>query len=211
MIRNSPLFLLFFLSIALQTLGLQTIGGSQGAEKWIGRRVLLSFKETPPGSNTTYDCGPSGPCVPCLYSEKNDEKYRCSETGYRIPLKCIEIKDNTKDTNGKSSHDGRSNLETFDTNTKSDGVLYDARELSASLRHRSVLHDETKLENGPQAYTTYRSCIPAVIEEKISVFGFEAIVLCLLLISGSVVYFRRKRTVTMTGFGGGRIQTSSRF
>lgn len=46
------------------------IGGSQGAEKRIGRRALLSFKETPPGSNTTYDCGPSGPCVPCLYSEK---------------------------------------------------------------------------------------------------------------------------------------------
>jgi hypothetical protein len=47
---------------------MRRIGGS---EKGIGgRRVLLSFKETPRGSNATFECSPSGPCVPCLYSEK---------------------------------------------------------------------------------------------------------------------------------------------
>lgn len=30
----------------------------------------MSFKETPIGTNITYDCSPSGPCVPCTYSEK---------------------------------------------------------------------------------------------------------------------------------------------
>jgi len=36
----------------------------------VGRRTLLSFKEKPHGSNFTFDCSPSGPCVPCAYSEK---------------------------------------------------------------------------------------------------------------------------------------------
>lgn len=35
-----------------------------------GRRLLMSFKETPSGGNATFDCSPSGPCVACLYSEK---------------------------------------------------------------------------------------------------------------------------------------------
>lgn len=36
----------------------------------VGRRALLGFKEKPNGGNVTYDCSPSGPCVPCAYSEK---------------------------------------------------------------------------------------------------------------------------------------------
>lgn len=36
----------------------------------IPRRALLSFRETPHGGNATFDCSPSGPCVPCLYPEK---------------------------------------------------------------------------------------------------------------------------------------------
>lgn len=35
-----------------------------------GHRVLMSLKETPAGSNFTFDCTPFGPCVPCIYSEK---------------------------------------------------------------------------------------------------------------------------------------------
>ncbi|XP_038713758.1 uncharacterized protein LOC120007537 [Tripterygium wilfordii] len=162
-----------------------------------GRRVLLSFKETPGGRNVTFDCSPSGPCVPCLYSEKGDAKYRCSETGYRIPFKCIEIEDGSKDANGKKSRNGRSTLETSDSNFE---------------RHRSLVDDSPTIEGKSQAYITYRSCIPAVNEEKLSVLGFEGIIFCLLLISGSVVYIRRKRTVnTMAGVGAGRIQTNSRF
>jgi hypothetical protein len=49
---------------------MRRIGGSEKEKGIGGRRVLLSFKETPRGSNATFECSPSGPCVPCLYSEK---------------------------------------------------------------------------------------------------------------------------------------------
>ncbi|GLT40032.1 hypothetical protein SLA2020_141910 [Shorea laevis] len=129
----------------------------------VGRRVLMSFKETPEGTNVTFECSRSGSCVRCLYSEKVDEKYRCSETGYRIPFKCVEV------------------------------------------------HDAANADGESQAYITFRSCIPPVDEEGLSVVGFEEIVLFLLIISGSGVYFRRRKTVTMPGVALGRIQTNSRF
>ncbi|CAG7885284.1 unnamed protein product [Brassica rapa] len=44
------------------------------------------------GSNVTFECSPSGPCVSCNSSERRKEKYRCSETGYRIPFKCREVR-----------------------------------------------------------------------------------------------------------------------
>ena len=44
--------------------------GSEEIEKGIGRRGLLSFIETPKGSNVSFECSPSGPCISCLYSEK---------------------------------------------------------------------------------------------------------------------------------------------
>lgn len=177
----------------------------------IGRRILLSFKETPQGSNATFDCSPSGPCVPCQYSEKNEEKYRCSETGYRIPLKCVEIKDGSKDGKGKSSR-RRATLEIFPKTVKLHTVLHNLEELASSLKHRRLLSDSSTQQNGVgQAYITYRSCIPAVNEEKLSVIDFEGIVFCLLLVSGSVVYVRKKRAAATSGFGTGRIQANSWF
>ncbi|KAJ6356105.1 hypothetical protein OIU78_004256 [Salix suchowensis] len=111
----------------------------------VGRRALLSFKETPHGTNLTFDCSPSGPCVPCAYSEKSDEKYRCSETGHRIPFKCVEINHDSNIEKGKQrSPNGRSAVEISD----------DPRD-------------------GSQAYITYRSCI-SVNSENLSVLGFEA-------------------------------------
>lgn len=191
----------------MQALEFQTDGGSEG----IGRRVLLGFKETPQKSNVSFDCSPSGPCVPCLYSEKSEAKYRCSETGYRIPFKCVEIKDNSKAVNRKSSHSSRSTLEISHNNVILHAESHDAGELTTSMKHRSLLDDSSTLESGLQAYITYRSCLPPVNEEKLSVLGFEGIVLCLLLTSGSVIYYRRKQTMAMAGFGAGRIQTNSRF
>lgn len=44
--------------------------GSEESGGGIGRRALLSLKETPHGSNATYECSPAGPCVPCVYPEK---------------------------------------------------------------------------------------------------------------------------------------------
>ncbi|KAH0991541.1 hypothetical protein GBA52_003024 [Prunus armeniaca] len=204
---DSSLFLLlfFFVAFALLSVGHSTIQSDES--EGIGRRALLSLKETPRGSNTTFECSPAGPCVPCLYSEKKDEKYRCSETGYRIPLKCVETKRSSKDEKAKGSQKSRSTLEIY----HNDAELHNAEELGTSVKHRSLLDDSATLEDGPQAYITYRSCIPAVSEEKLSVLGFEVIVLFFLLISGSVVYLRRKQTVSMTGFGAGRIQSNSRF
>uniref|UniRef100_A0ACD5YC01 Uncharacterized protein n=1 Tax=Avena sativa TaxID=4498 RepID=A0ACD5YC01_AVESA len=58
------------------------------------RRSLLGFVEA---QGNSYSCSPSGPCIPCQYSEKNDDKYCCSETGYRLPLKCVQVQNGTKE------------------------------------------------------------------------------------------------------------------
>ncbi|KAM1170671.1 hypothetical protein ACFX13_021441 [Malus domestica] len=201
---DSSLFLLLLFSIAFNLLSLAhaTIG-SEESGGGIGRRALLSLKETPHGSNATYECSPAGPCVPCLYPEKKDEKYRCSETGYRIPLKCVEMKHGSKEAKMKGAQKSRSALEISHNIEESDK----ADNLGTYVKHRSLLDDSSTQE--PQAYITYRSCIPAVNEEKLSVLGFEVIVLFLLLISGSLVYFRRKQTTSTAGFV--RIQNNSRF
>ncbi|WCJ21750.1 hypothetical protein M5689_003881 [Euphorbia peplus] len=167
-----------------------------------GRRNLLGFKEKPAGSNLTFDCSPSGACVPCLYSEKSDEKYRCSETGYRIPLKCVEVKDGSKNGSKKKPQTSRSAIENSNEKENPSVMLHE----TSLNTTRSLLDGASTSENGSQAYITYRSCIPSVNEEKLSVIGFEGIVLCLFLISGSAVYFRKKQATTMSGAGGGRIQ-----
>ncbi|XVF84852.1 hypothetical protein PTKIN_Ptkin17bG0072700 [Pterospermum kingtungense] len=164
----------------------------------IEQRVLMSFKETSKESNCTFDCSPSGPCVPCLYSEKSDKKYRCSETGYRIPFKCVETDNGSKAGNKEKSEKSRSNLEISASEEN-------------SRKRRCLLDDSSTSKGGIRAYITYRSCIPAVNEEKLSVLGFEGMIFGLLLVSGSVVFLRKKRTVTMPGVAAARIQTNSRF
>ncbi|KAK9024296.1 hypothetical protein V6N11_004465 [Hibiscus sabdariffa] len=162
----------------------------------IRHRVLMSFKEVSRGSNNTFDCSPSGPCVPCLYSEKSDKKYRCSETGYRIPFKCVEIDDSSKAENKQKNEKDRSNPENSVVNEN-------------SRKRRSLLDGSSTSKSRARAYITYRSCIPAVNEEKLSVLGFEGIIFGLLLISGSVVFLRRKWAITMPGVSTGRIQPNS--
>lgn len=41
--------------------------------------------------------------------------------------------------------------------------------------HKRLLADSSKSGGGTSAYVTYRSCIPAINEEKLSVLGFEVI------------------------------------
>ncbi|XP_022991615.1 uncharacterized protein LOC111488176 isoform X1 [Cucurbita maxima] len=207
------LLLLFSFSASLdaQLQNTHRVGGNEEIEIGFGRRALLSFKETPQGSNVTFECSRSGPCIACLYSEKNDEKYRCSETGYRIPLKCVEIKDTSKVSIEQKSHDGRSVLEMSYEHKLVIPVLNDAIGHASPIAHRTLRDGSISATDGAQAYTTYRSCIPSVNEEKLSVLGFEGIVLCLLLVSGSFVYIRRKRTVSTAGFASGRLQSNSRF
>ncbi|KAM5566636.1 hypothetical protein ABKV19_015004 [Rosa sericea] len=206
---DSPFFLLlllFFFSTAFALLSVGSATIEDGEGERIGSRTLLGLKETPHGTNATFECSPNGPCVPCQYSEKNNEKYRCSETGYRIPLKCVEIKQGLKDAKAKIGPKmSRSTLEVSHNISE----LHNAEELGTLLKRRSLLDDSSAEENGKQAYITYRSCIPPVNEEKLSVLGFEVIVLCLLVISGSVVYFKKRQTATMAGFS--RIQSNARF
>ncbi|GAV77047.1 hypothetical protein CFOL_v3_20519 [Cephalotus follicularis] len=207
---NLALSILLFYIAPVSASALQS-SSLQKENKGVGRRLLLSYKETPSGSNVTFECSPSGPCVLCQYSEKNDEKYRCSETGYRIPLKCVEVEDGSKDDDKeKKSKNSRSTLEISHRHEKEHAMMHAAGEITTSIEDRRLQDDSTTLEDRSHAYITYRSCIPSINEEKLSVLGFEGMVFGLLLVSGSVVYFRRKQTVAMSGVAG-RIQTNSRF
>ncbi|KAL9995357.1 hypothetical protein Hdeb2414_s0033g00717961 [Helianthus debilis subsp. tardiflorus] len=165
-------FLLVF--VALNFMVIQSSSSSDLEELRGRRRGLKSFKEKATGTNTTFDCSPSGPCVPCLYHEKKDVSYRCSETGYRIPMRCVKIAVVDEDKGG-----------------------------------RNLLEDSSTIQVGPEMYLTYRSCVPAVNEEKLSLIGFEAIMLLLLLISSSFVIFRRKGSLVMPGAI--RLPTNPRF
>ncbi|CAN1852630.1 hypothetical protein LINPERHAP1_LOCUS40706 [Linum perenne] len=172
MICRNPLLLLFFFIVS-SSAELDSSSSNHGtfsssnrisvSNGGFRRRVLLGFKETPSGSNVTFNCAPSGACVPCQYSEKSELKYRCSETGYRIPLKCKEIKDDVKLEKKEKSEKSRSDMEA----SEGSGVQ------EASDAGRNLEEDSSKPKGGSQAYITYRSCIPPVDEEKVSVLGFE--------------------------------------
>ncbi|XWS34902.1 hypothetical protein CRYUN_Cryun21dG0076800 [Craigia yunnanensis] len=196
--NSSAVVLLFSFLFLLSVLASASASSIDYQHERIGQRVLMSFKEISKENNRTFDCSPSGPCVPCLYTEKSDEKYLCSETGYRIPFKCVETDDGSKAENKQKSEKSRSNLEISISNEN-------------SRKRRSLVDDSSTSESGLQAYITYRSCIQAVNEERLSVLGFEGIIFGFLLISGSVVFLRRKRTITMPGVAAGRIQPNSRF
>ncbi|KAK6160083.1 hypothetical protein DH2020_003464 [Rehmannia glutinosa] len=162
----------------------------------------MGIKETPDGGNVTFDCSPSGPCIPCSRSEKSDEKYRCGETGYRIRLKCVPSGSGSKDAKSLEARKTRSNLELRANKPDADLII-------TSTGQRILL---SKSKGGSSAYVTYRSCIPAVNEEKLSVLGFEALMLALLISSGSFIYFRRKRSSAAAGGGVPvRLATNSRF
>ncbi|KAJ4773342.1 Mediator of DNA damage checkpoint protein 1 [Rhynchospora pubera] len=157
-----------------------------------GGRSLLAFVEAQ--GNISFRCSPSGPCIPCQYSEKNDEKYRCSETGYHLPLKCVEVQDKTPNENNNNRRRLASlgNIEFL--NSKLLGTI-------SNFKWRKLL-DESSSQSSEAAvkqYITYRSCVPIDGEERVSVLGFEVMMVGLLLVSGPVVYLRQRRTVLMQG------------
>ncbi|KAK4715697.1 hypothetical protein R3W88_014035 [Solanum pinnatisectum] len=221
----SPAIYLFIISFSFSfllvssspnsSLGLDAISNGEAEHRdesgIIGRRHLMSFKETPIGTNITYDCSPSGPCVPCSYSEKKYEKYRCSETGYRIPFKCIEIKASSKEVNNNKGKKNRSALEDTYTAVRPHGMKHNEQALTSSVRQRNLLDDSSSSKSGIRTYITYRSCVLSINEEKLSVLGFEVIMLGLLIVSGSTIYFRKRRVGAVSGAGPVRLPTSSRF
>ncbi|CAA6655760.1 unnamed protein product [Spirodela intermedia] len=155
--------------------------------------------------NVSFRCSASGPCLPCEYSEKNDEKYHCSETGYRVPLKCVEINDEAKETSGKRSRRSLSFLNYGDKLNS----LQRFHPSPRRLRWRRLLDTSSESQDNQVSYTTYSSCLPATAEEKLSVLGFEMIMLCLLLVSGLSVYIRQKRSIPLLGIGAGRFPFGS--
>ncbi|XP_054789638.1 uncharacterized protein LOC129311114 isoform X2 [Prosopis cineraria] len=180
--RSFLLVLFFCLPIAPDSEALLLAVGHRnhwrsGETHHVKGRVLLSFKEKPAGSNITFECSPSGLCVNCLYSEKGDSKYRCSETGYHIPFKCIEIKVSMKDSKRTNSQNARLSLEISDKMDKLNNALHDAREFTTSVKHRSLVDDSFASDNKSRAYITYRSCILPATEEKLSVLRFEVSIL----------------------------------
>ncbi|KAM3203065.1 putative protein isoform X1 [Capsicum annuum] len=163
----SSSFFLFASSSPNSSLDLDAISIS------VARRHLMSFKETPIGTNVTYDCSPSGPCLLCSISEKKDEKYRCSETGYRIPFKCVEIKASSQEVNNNNEKKNRSALEDTDTAARPHVMKHNEQALTSSARQRSLLDDSSTSKSGMHTYITYRSCVLSVNEENLSVLGFE--------------------------------------
>ncbi|CAN4124328.1 unnamed protein product [Withania somnifera] len=203
---------LFIVSTSLFLLvSYATSNGEADESGIIGRRYLMSFKETLIGTNITYDCSPSGPCLPCSYSEKNDEKYWCSETGYRIPFKCVEIKASSKEVKNINGNKNRSALEDAYTAFRPHLMKRDEQAVTSSVRQRNLLEDSSTSKNGKHTYLTYRSCVLSVNEEKLSVLGFEVNMLGLLIVSGSTIYFRKRRAGAVPGAGPVRLPTNSRF
>ena len=150
---------------------------------------------------------------------QQDAEHRCSETGYRVPLKCLEIKEKEKKESGMKSRRSLNALESGETKNQ-------------------------------VSYTTYRSCLPAEAEERLSFLGFEVrfrrpnfqiiwilcpsgrfiigvpsnhfidwisfvmlflqiIMLCLFLVSGFSVLVRQKRNIPFLGIGAARFPFGS--
>lgn len=80
-----------------------------------------------------------------------------------------------KDAKKTNPQKTRSALEISNSIAKSHEVSHVAGEFTTLQSHRSLLDDSLPSDNRSQAYVTYRSCIPAVNEEKLSVLSFEVI------------------------------------
>lgn len=101
----------------------------------------------------------------------------------------MKIKDGSKDGSEKTSRKGRSTLEISPNNAKIRAVLCNLEELYTSIRDRRLLTDSSTQENEAESYITYRSCIPAANEEKLSVLGFEVCLLIFLALFYSETYY----------------------
>lgn len=100
---------------------------------------------------------------------QNDEKYHCSETGYRVPLKCVEINNETKEKPGKRSRRSLSFLSYGDKSSS----LQRFHPSPRRLKWRRLFDTSSVSLDKQVSYMVYRSCLPAEAEEKLSVLGFE--------------------------------------
>lgn len=85
----------------------------------------------------------------------------------------METGSGSEEANGKKMQKGRSALESMNTEVKLPVNLNAVDKLTTFVTQRRLLDESSTSDDSRQAYITYRSCIPAVNEEKLSVLGFE--------------------------------------
>ncbi|KAL3693067.1 hypothetical protein R1sor_006718 [Riccia sorocarpa] len=144
--------------------------------------------------NTTWLCMPSGPCVSCTPSEKQDSNFKCKPTGYHLPQKCVEDNEDAR----SAEKLGDSSQQRKDITERGEETYEEER--SGRRLRRMLNHDDSRRkalaeEEGVQVYVLYKSCLPPEVREKLSVLGFEGVVLGLLAISGPFVYFRKRKII----------------
>lgn len=64
-------------------------------------------------------------------------------------------------------------MDTFHKKVKGLDVLHEDAEPTKSMSVRALLDDSSKSKDRQGEYITFRSCIPPLNEEKLSVIGFE--------------------------------------
>eukprot|EP00250_Pteridium_aquilinum_P014283 c21890_g1_i1 orf=494-1093(-) len=167
-----------------------------------------NYDRTETRGNTTFGCSSSGPCTPCSYSEKSDdETYHCSTTGYRQSYRCAEL--GSDGSNGHSAGDKASSRGLSSEEISKRGLHESKEALSGWVGRKAFESEDTTMHDARQVLHIYSSCIPTNSDDKLSVLGFEGIVLGLLALSAPLIYHRKRRNFTMTGMS--RLPTSSRF
>ncbi|CAM6084037.1 unnamed protein product [Calypogeia fissa] len=171
-------------------------------ENW-DEELRLRSQET--DGNMTLWCT-SGLCVACTSSEKAEAKFKCSPTGYHKAQQCAEDRDavdmsTTKPKDEKTTTEvTKDPIQGKDQKPTDDNVDGGA----ASLKGRGLVGDAVS-----QTTVIYKTCIPQEVKEKLSVFGFEGVVLVCLLLSAPAVHYRKKRGAAAQGLQ--RIPSTARF
>lgn len=88
-------------------------------------------------------------------------------------MKCAKVGTSIDEANENKRQKGRANLENANDKLKLHELMHNAEDSTASISQRNLLKDSSTMELGKVVYVTYRSCIPAVNEEKLSILGFE--------------------------------------
>lgn len=170
-------------------------------ENWDDAALRLRSQET--DGNTTLWCT-SGPCVACTRSEKADSKFKCSPTGYHKAQQCAEDRD-AVDMSKKPKDEENTGLGTDPIQAKDQEPANEAVDgRDDTLKGRGLVG-----ETESQTTIVYKTCIPQEVKEKLSVFGFEGVVLVSLLLSAPAVHYRKKRGSVTQGLQ--RIPSTARF
>jgi hypothetical protein len=165
------------------------------------------------GNSTVLWCSP-GPCLACSASEKADPKLKCSPTGYHKIEQCVKdengVPDLIKNKDDGDGHLGASEDPIEGNNQNHLGETETAGSDSSdgddtTIKERSLVG----ADDVSQKILIYRTCLPQDVKEKLSVFGFEGVVLLCLLLSAPAVHYRKKRATNTQGMQ--RIPSTSRF